>query len=44
MAKRDIKFNEYIIIRYCQEYLPAEKISDDVLYNVHEKISKGYIE
>lgn len=38
MAKHDIKINEYIIIRYCHEYLPAEKVSDNVVYKTSQQI------
>lgn len=38
MAKRDVRFNEFIIIRYCQEYLPADKVSEDVIYKTSQQI------
>lgn len=38
MATGKIKFDEYILIRYFQEYLPVDKATDSVVYKTSQQI------
>lgn len=38
MAKRDIAYGLFILIRYCEEYLPADKGSENVIYKTSQQI------
>ena len=31
MANKKVEFDKYILYRYFQEYLPADKVTDDVI-------------
>lgn len=31
MANNKVEFDKYILYRYFQEYLPADKVTDDVI-------------
>ena len=38
MAKRDIAYGQFILIRYCEVYLPADKSSENVIYKTSQQI------
>ena len=38
MANNKVEFDKYILYRYFQEYLPADKVTDDVIYKTSQQI------
>lgn len=38
MANKKVEFDKYILYRYFQEYLPADKVTDDVIYKTSQQI------
>lgn len=38
MEDNKARFDKYILYRYFQEYLPADKVTDDVIYKTSQQI------
>lgn len=38
MANNKVEFDKYILYRYFQEYLPVDKVTDDVIYKTSQQI------
>ena len=38
MANKKVEFDKQILYRYFQEYLPADKVTDDVIYKTSQQI------
>lgn len=38
MANKKVEFDKYILYRYFQEYLPVDKVTDDVIYKTSQQI------